>query len=142
MGRRPSRGHGDEEAARGNGLARLAQDERLAWYARQRSDPPAMDIYGSKTCGLGTLARDRATCAYARHVEMEEGGAPRRFSLLQPERQRPNHLLGLLDTPAPRRTCLSAAALGGDSRLQARRFHSADDAGPIASDQRSKRAYG
>src|ERR1700693_2046253 len=100
MGRRPSRRHGDEEAARGNGLARLAQNERLAWYARQRSDPPAMDIYRSKARGLGTVARNRATRADARDIEVVEGGAARRFSRLQPERQRPHHLLGILDTPA------------------------------------------
>src|SRR4029077_17704215 len=116
MERRPSRGHGDEEAARGNGLARVAQDEWLPWDARQRSHPPTMDIYRGQACCSRFVARDRATGAYARHVEMVEGGAPRRFSRLQPERERPNHLLGLLDTAAPRRACLSAAALGGDSR--------------------------
>src|ERR1700736_487360 len=99
MGRRPPRRDGDEEAARGNGSARLAQDERLARYAHQRSDPAAMDIYRSKARGPGTVTRDRATRAGARDVEVVEGGAARRLSRLQPERKRPHHVLGLLDTP-------------------------------------------
>src|SRR6476660_8519521 len=100
MGRRSSRGDRDEESARGDGTARLAQDERLARHAHQRTDTPAMVIYGSQTCCSGFVARDRAARAEARDVEVVEGRATRCLSRLQPEREGPHYLLGLLDTPA------------------------------------------
>ena len=45
----------------------------------------------------------------AGHVEMVEGGAPRRVSRLQPERQGPHHVLGLFGAPAARCARLDAA---------------------------------
>ena len=61
----------------------------------------AVDVHRSETRRAGALARDRATRAEARDVQVVEGGAPRRLPRLQPERKGPHDLLGLLDTPAP-----------------------------------------
>ena len=88
------------------------------------------------------LARDRAARAGARDLEVVEGGAPRRLPRLQPERQGPHHLLGLLGAPAARRARLGAARLGRGARLRAGRLHRADDAGALRGARRSARRHG
>ncbi len=55
------------------------------------------------------VARSRAARARSRQFEMVEGRASRRLSRLQPERQRPDHMLGVLRTSAAGRSRLGAA---------------------------------
>ncbi len=65
----------------------------------------------------------------ARDVEVVEGGTPRRLPRLQPERQGPHDLLGLLRAPAARRARVGAAGLERGRRLRPGRLHRRDDAG-------------
>ena len=142
LGRRAARGAGGESAARGAGSARVAQDQRLTRDARQRADSSALELRRRPPRGAGAVARDRAARADDRHLEVVEGGAPRRLPRLQPERQGPDHLLGLFDPPAPRRARLGAARLERGRRLQSRRLHGGDDAGALRRAPRSPRRDG
>ena len=88
------------------------------------------------------LARDRAARAGARDLEVVEGGAPRRVPRLQPERQGPHDLLGVLGAPAARRARVDAARLGRGARLRAGRLHGAHRAAALRRDRRSARRDG
>src|SRR5205085_6082670 len=96
---------------------RLAEDERLAWHARERAHSPAVELHGGTTRRARILARDRAAGANDRNVEVVEGGASRRLPRLQPEREGPDHLLGVLRAAAARRAGLGAARVGRDPGL-------------------------
>ena len=92
---------------------------------------PRWTLHRGAARGAGAVARDRAARAGARDLEVVEGGAPRRLPRLQPERQGPHHLLGLLGAPAARRARLDAARLGRGAGLRAGRLHRADGAGAL-----------
>ena len=124
------------------GLTRVAEDQRLARDARQRAPCPALELRRRPPRGAGAVARDRAARADDRHLEVVEGGAPRRLPRLQPERQGPDHLLGLFDPPAPRRARLGAARLERGRRLQPGRLHRGHDAGALRRAPRSPRRHG
>src|SRR5713101_3478882 len=117
MGRRSSRSDGSQESPRRNGSRWLAENKRLARHARQRSNPATMDLHGSETRGAGVFARDRATSADARVVEVVEGRAPWSFSRLQPECKGSHDVFRLLDTTTSRRASLRAAFLGGNPQM-------------------------
>ena len=106
-------------AARRARAARLAEDERLARHARQRAHRAALDVHRGAARGAGAVARDRAARAHARDVEVVEGGAPRRLPRLQPERQGPHDLLGVLGAAAAGCARVDAARLERGARLRA-----------------------
>ena len=142
MGRCASGCVGGEEPARGSGTDRLAEDERLARYARQRPHRAAVDVYRSATRRVGALTRDRASRTAARNFQMVEGRASWRLPRLQSERQGSHHLLGVLDPSASRRAGIGAPALGRSRRLGARRFHGADNAAALDRDRRPQQRHG
>src|SRR5678815_1350143 len=93
----------------------MAEDQRFARAAYQRADRAAVDVHRGATRGHRTLARGGAACAGDRELEMVEGGAPRRLPRLQPERQGPDHLLGIFRA-AVARCCLLYTSDAADER--------------------------
>ena len=69
--------------------------------------------------------------ARTRHLQVVEGGAPRRLPRLQPERQGPHGRLGLLGPAAARRARLDAADAGTRSRRRGGGVHDRDGAGAV-----------
>ena len=108
---------GRARVARGGRARRLAQDVRLARASTSTS--------GSSRAGRSRRSAARrwpspATSSAALpdrgHVQVVEGGAPRRVPRLQPERQGPDRRLRLLGPAAARRAGLDAARLGRGAR--------------------------
>ena len=78
------------------------------------------------------LARDvERRMPGAGHVEMVEGGAPRRLPRLQPERQGPDGGVRVLGPAAPGRAGLDAAVLGRGPDRRGGGVHARDRAGAI-----------
>ena len=96
----PRGGAGRARVARGGRARRLAQDVRLARDPHQRPDRAALDVPGGPPRGARAGPRRRAARARPRHLEVVEGGAPRRLPRLQPERQGPDR--GLAPTRSGR----------------------------------------
>ncbi len=95
------------------GLARLAEDERVARDARERAHRAALDR--SPRCAARRWRSSREVerrAARDGHLQVVEGGAARRLPRLQPERQGPDDVLGLLRPAAARRARLDAARAG------------------------------
>ena len=78
---------GRTRVARGGRARRLAEDLGLARHPHQRPDRAALDVPGGAPGGARARPRRRAPRARPRHLEVVEGGAPRRLPRLQPERQ-------------------------------------------------------
>ena len=88
------------------------------------------------------LARDvERRVPRCRHVQVVEGGAPRRVPRLQPERQGPHGRLGVLRPAAARRPRLDAADLGRGADRRGRGVHDRDRAGALRLDRRSGRRH-
>ena len=92
--------------ARGGRAGRLAQDVGLARDPHQRPDRAALDVPGGPPGGARAGPRRRAPRARPRHLEVVEGGAPRRLPRLQPERQGPDGRLA----PTPSGRCPTRAS--------------------------------
>jgi DNA ligase D-like protein (predicted polymerase) len=86
-------------------------------------------------------ASARAARAGARYQQVVEGGAPRRVHRLQPERQGPHGVRGLLGAAASRCPCLGAAYLGRDRRVRSGGLHADDHAGPLRGPRRPPRRH-
>ena len=128
VGRRAPRRHGVEGAARGDGTGRVAEDERVARHAHLGAHRAEVVVHGRAARRAGFLARDRAPRAGDRDVQMVEGGAARRVSGLQPERQGPHDVLGVFVAAAARCARIGAAHVGRGARLRSGRLHGAHDA--------------
>ena len=102
--------------ARGGRARRLAEDLGLARHPHQCPDRAALDVPGGAPGGPRPRPRRGAPRPGPRHLEMVEGGAPRRLPRLQPERQGPDGRVRLLRPAAARCTRLHAADLGRGAR--------------------------
>ena len=85
-------------------------------HPHQRPDRAALDVPGGPPGGAGPRARRRAPRPARGHVQVVEGGAPRRVPRLQPERQGPDRRLRLFGPAAARRAGVDAARLGRGAR--------------------------
>ena len=95
---------------------RLAQDLRLARHPRQRPHRAALDVRRGAPGRAGPGPRCRAARTDPGHLQVVEGGAPRRLPRLQPERPGPHRRLGLLRPADAGRARLHAAGLGRGAR--------------------------
>src|SRR5207344_774347 len=80
--------------------------------AEDLDHPDALRVPGGAPRGAGAGPGRRAPGARPRHLEMVEGGAPRRLPRLQPERQGSDRGQRLFRPATPRRARLDAARLG------------------------------
>ncbi len=123
-----------EVAARRSGHARrsrtrrLAQDVGLARHPHLRPHRAALDVRPGASRGARAGARRRTPRASARDEQVVEGRAPRRLPRLQPEREGPHGLLGVLGAAEARRPRVGAAGVGRDRRLRSCRLHARHDA--------------
>ena len=122
--------------ARGRRAGRLAQDLRIAGDPHQRPDRAALDVSGGPPCRPRAGPRRRAADARRGHLEVVEGGAPRRLPRLQPERQGPDGGDRLLGPAAAGRAGLDAAVLGRGPDRRGRGLHAQDRAGAVCRDRR------
>ncbi len=127
----PRRGHGDPGGPGRRRPGRLAEDLRLARHPHQRPDRAAVDVSRSPAGRAGPGPGRRAARARHRHLEVVEGGAPRRVPRLQPEREGPDRGLGLLGPAHTRRPRVDAPALGGRPRRGGRGLHAGHRAGAL-----------
>src|SRR5689334_20966121 len=91
-----------EVISRGHGAPWLAEDQRVAGNARKRSHRATLDVRRGAPCRSRTVESDRETSARAGDFEMVEGRAPWRLPRLQPERERPDDVLGVFRAPGSR----------------------------------------
>ena len=78
----------------------------------------------------------------AGHLQVVEGGAPRRLRRLQPERQGPHGRLRVLHPPGPGRPGVGAADLGRGADVRSGRVHHRHHAARFARDRRSVGRHG
>ena len=105
--------HGREGIARGGRARGLAQDLRLARHPHQRPDRAPLDLPGRPAGGAGAGPGRRTPRTVHRHLQVVEGGTPRRLPRLQPERQGSDRGLGLFRPAAARCARLDTLDLGG-----------------------------
>src|SRR5262249_14701576 len=102
--------------------SRVAQNQRITRDACERTYPTAVDLRRSAPGSGRAVARGRAAHSRTRQFEMVERGASWRVPRLQPEREGPDDMLGLLGSPASRPPCAGAPSMAGGSRLRASRL--------------------
>ncbi len=136
VGSHPAGGAGRPRIARGGRAGRLAQDVRLAGHPHQRPDRAALDVPGSPPGGAGAGPRRGAPGPRAGHVQVVEGGAPRRLPRLQPEREGPDSGLRVLRPAAARRPRLDPADLGRGPDRRGGGVHHRHRPGPVCGDRR------
>ena len=122
---------GRARVARGGRAGRLAEDLGLARDPHQRPDRAALDVPGGPPGGARARPRRGAARPGPRHLEVVEGGAPRRLPRLQPERQGPDGGVRLLRPAAARRARLDAADLGRGADRRGRGVHDRHGPGPV-----------
>ena len=125
LGRRPPRGARGEGAARRAGLRGWPKTSGSRGMHVNVRIEPRWTFTEVRRAALALSREIERRAPDARHLEVVEGGAPRRLPRLQPERQGSHHLLGLLGAPAARRARVDAARLGRGPRLRAGRLHGA-----------------
>src|SRR5688572_16585514 len=96
LGRRPRRGLGSPRFPRRNGAGWLSEDQRLAWYPRQRPHPARTQLQPGAARRARVVACGGATRTETRELQVVEGRTPWSVPRLQPERERPDDLLRLL----------------------------------------------
>ena len=113
------------------GLVGWPKTSGLAGHPHQRPDRAALDVPGGAPGGAGARPRRGAARPGPRHLEVVEGGAPRRLPRLQPERQGPDGGVGLLRAAAARRAGVDAADLGRGPDGRGRGVHDRHRAGAV-----------
>ena len=91
-----------KESLESVGLTGWPKTSGLARHPRQRPDRAEVDVPRGPPGGAGDRAGRGAAGARDRHLEVVEGGAPRRVPRLQPEREGPDRRVRLLGAAAAR----------------------------------------
>ena len=100
----------------------------LARDPRQRPHRAPLDVPAGPAGGAGAGPGRGAAGAVHRHLQVVEGGAPRRLPRLQPERQGPDRRVRLLRPADARCAGLVPAPLGRGGRRGGRGLHAGDGA--------------